>query len=217
MLFKRKNKQSLWSKTREIVWPRAGWSRTFRYVRHRVLRLPHSTRDIAMGLAAGCVVSWTPTWGIQILQCLVFCKITRANFLASVIGTLFGNPWTFPILIWISYIVGAFFLEVTGLEDYFMFLSSDTVVHADIPADRDYHMPAFIPTLVGGYMMAVLTFPLFYYSFYYMIKAARAAKTTVGAKVHVIGEKVHTIKEHRQGLKQVKQLSKQEKMQKDKE
>ena len=182
MLFKRKIKQSIWQKLRNYLWPVMGWKRTFIYIKHRVLRLPHSTHDIAMGLAAGCVVSWTPTWGIQILQCYIFCKIVRANFLASLLGTTFGNPWTFPILIWISYMVGSVFIDVTGLESYFNLLGSKTVV----PSDQGYGMTAFIPTLIGGYLMAVLTFPIFYYGFYYMVKAGRAAQMKVSTKVHDI-------------------------------
>lgn len=204
MLFKRKNKQSIWSKLRDFIWPRSGWKRSLLYLKHRILRLPHSARDISMGLAAGCVVSWTPTLGVQILQCFIFCKITRANFFASVVGTVFGNPWTFPILFWIAHIVGSYFLEITGLYKYFLLMGADTVVSPD----HEYEMVAYIPTLVGGYIMAVLTFPIFYYVFYYLITGARAAKTKVGEKVHVIGEKVHDMKEHRKEVKQAKKDAK---------
>lgn len=200
MLFKRKKKQPLWLKIREMIWPKSGWKRTFLYIKHRVLRLPHSTRDIAMGLASGCAVSWTPTWGIQILQCFIFCKIVRANFLASVLGTTFGNPWTFPILIWIAHLVGTFFIDVTGLDTYFSMIGKNTVV----PDDHGLGVTAFIPTLIGGYIMAVLTFPFFYYGFYYMIEAGRAAKKKVGKTAHVFVEKVHNIKEHRQEKKEEK-------------
>ena len=187
-----------------MIWPRSGWKRSFLYIKHRVLRLPHSTHDIAMGLSAGCVVSWTPTWGFQILQCFAFCKITRANFLASLLGSLFGNPWTFPILIWTSYTVGSLFFDITGLEKYIHLWRGGE----EIVGREEYEMGAFLPMLVGGYIMALLTFPVFYYSFFYMIKAARAAKTKVGQKVHVIGEKVHDIKEHRKEVKQAKKEQK---------
>lgn len=200
MLFKRKNKKSLWHLVRDIIWPRKGWKRAFIYIKHRILRIPHSTHDIAMGLAAGCVVSWTPTWGIQILQCFVFCKIFKANFFASVIGTMFGNPWTFPILIWISHLVGEAVINSTGLDSYFEMLGYNTVV----PDDKGSVVTAFIPTLIGGYIMALATFPIFYYSFYYMIKAARAAKIRVGATAHVLTDRVHTIVEQRKENKENK-------------
>jgi uncharacterized protein (DUF2062 family) len=197
MLFKRREKQSLLNKLRNCFWPQSGWKRSFLYIKHRLIRLPHSTHDIAMGLTVGCVVSWTPTWGIQILQCYIFCKITRANFLASLLGTTFGNPWTFPILIWIAHLVGQTFIGVTGLDSYFDLIGGPTVD----PDDHGIGVTAFIPTLIGGYIMAVLTFPIFYYSFYYFLKAARAAQTQVKSRVHVLAEKVHDIKEHRQEKK----------------
>lgn len=33
-----------------------------------------------------------------------------------------------------------------------------------------------LPTLVGGYTMGLATFPLFYFPFYFMVKAARIAR-----------------------------------------
>ena len=200
MLFKRKHKQSLWQKMRQMIWPTAGWKRSFIYIKHRILRLPHSSHDISMGLAAGCVVSFTPTWGIQILQCFIFCKLTRANFLASLLGTTFGNPWTFPILIWISYTVGDLFLSFAGLDTYISAIGADQAM----PHEGGDDLNAFVPTLIGGYMVALITFPAFYYGFYILIKGARAAKSKAGATVHVVAEKVHDIKEHRKEKKQHK-------------
>lgn len=193
MLFKRKNKKTIWAHLRDMIWPRSGWKRSFLYIKHRILRLPHSTHDIAMGLAAGCVVSWTPTWGIQILQCYIFCKVVRANFLASLLGTTFGNPWTFPILIWISHLVGTAFVDITGLDSYFDMIGKNTV----LPDEQNYAVGAFIPTLIGGYIMAIVTFPIFYYSFYYMIKGARAARVRVSTRVHNIIDHRKEVKENK--------------------
>lgn len=182
MLFKRRDKQSVWARLRNIIWPSMGWKRSLIYLKYRVLRIPHSTHDIAMGLAAGCAVSWTPTWGIQILQCYIFCKIVRANFLAALLGTMFGNPWTFPFLIWVSYIVGSVFIDLTGLDYYFAFVGADTMM----PDDGGRGLNNFAAMLIGGYILAVVTFPVFYYMFYYMVKAGRAAKVKVKTKVHDI-------------------------------
>lgn len=200
MLFKRKNKKSFLRVIRDIIWPRSGWKRSFLYIKHRLVRIPHSTRDIAMGLASGCVVSWTPTFPFQILQCLIFCRVFKASFPAALLGTIFGNPWTFPILFMIAYHVGQFFLDITGLEDFFIMLAGET----ELFKQDGFGVEKFLPTLVGGYMMAVLTFPIFYYGFYYMIEAARAAKYKVGRTAHVISEKVHDIKEHRKEKKEHK-------------
>ena len=179
MIFKRRQQQTLGQKIRNIIWPQMGLKKTAIYYKHRIIRLPHSTRDIAMGLASGCVVSWTPTPPFQILQCYIFCKITRANFLASLLGTTFGNPWTFPILFFISYSVGDAVLDITSLRELMALLIGENTLFQE----DGFAMSTFIPTLVGGYIMAVVTFPLFYYSFYYLITAGRASKRVVTNKV----------------------------------
>lgn len=224
-----------------MIWPSSGWKRSFVYIKHRLLRLPHSTHDIVMGLASGCVISWTPLFGIQILQCFIFCKIVRANFLAAVLGTTFGNPWTFPFLLWISYQIGRIamisagydgLLEVQTDQTKFLsiiedlkdiallglanlgnfllgFININDFFFVDVTAKAFedvsiYLKEIFLPTVVGGYIMAFLTFPMFYYGFYYMIEAGRAAKQKVGKTAHVFVEKVHDIQEHRKEKKNKK-------------
>lgn len=88
-------------KLRERLWPSAGWKRATQYTWHRLNRLPGSAHAIALGLAIGVFVSWTPFLGFHILIAMAFCWIVRGNMLASFIGTFFGSPLTFP-LIWIS-------------------------------------------------------------------------------------------------------------------
>lgn len=197
MILKRRNKEPVLLKIQNLIWPKMGWKRTFLYYKHRILRLPHSTHDIAMGLASGCVVSWTPTFPFQILQCFIFCKIVRANFPAAVLGTVFGNPWTFPILFTIAYHVGAFVLGVTGLDDLFLILFGHTYFFEE----NGFGIETFLPTLFGGYIMAFVTFPLFYYLFYYLVTAGRASRRVVKKKVHNIIEHRHEKKNEKQEAK----------------
>lgn len=179
MIFKRRDELDITQKILNFIWPHMGLKRTALYYKHRILRLPHSTHDIAMGLATGCVVSWTPTIPFQILQCYIFCKATRANFLASIVGTTFGNPWTFPILFSISYVVGNFALDITNAREVI-----ETIIgHNTFFDEHGFTMNRFLPTLIGGYIVAVVTFPFFYYGFNYLIKIGRASKNVVKATV----------------------------------
>ena len=175
MIFKRRHELSIYQKIRNYFWPSMGFKRTLIYYKYRLLRLPNSSHEIAMGLASGCVVSWTPTIPFQILQCFVFCKITRANFIASIVGTSFGNPWTFPILFYIAYKVGSVIVNFIHLEAILHFVLGDNL----LIFGNDLMMDKFLPTLIGGYVMAALTYPLFYYSFVYSIRAGRASKRIV--------------------------------------
>ena len=228
MIFKRREKQPLLSALCNMIWPKMGWKRAISYYKLRVIRLPHSTHDIAMGIASGCAVSWTPTFPFHILQSYIFCKLVRASFPAALLGTIFGNPWTFPLLFMISYNVGNllltllgfdmslkietdknqfnqtfemvhvllitslqntgnFLLELVGVKNFFINQFSASL----ISNSHEFFNKILIPTLVGGYMMAILSFPLFYYSFYYLVTAWRASRKAVSNKVHNIIEHRH--------------------------
>ena len=187
MIFKRRKKQSIPSILRNIIWPKMGWKRTIIYYKHRILRLPHSAHDIALGMASGCVVSWTPTFPFHIAQCFIFCRILRANFPAALLGSVFGNPWTFPLLFTISYLVGNFILDITGFDEALTLWASET---SFFKPDGEV-IKKFIPTLIGGYIMAIISFPLFYYGFYYLVTAGRASQKAVSNKVHNIIEHRH--------------------------
>ncbi len=183
MLFKRKHKQSIFLRIRNFIWPTMGWVRTYHYIKHRILRLPASNHSVALGLTIGCVISWTPSIPFQIAQCFIICLMFRANFLAAVIGTGIGNPWTFMFLFWTSYQVGSFIFSMLGFGD----LLTVEVSIINILKNLVGHPQAVLwPSLLGGYVLALVTAPLFYFPFYYLVKGGRAARVKVSAKVHNI-------------------------------
>lgn len=187
MILKRRKKQPLWNKLRNLLWPRMGWGRTLRYYKHRTIRISDSTHSIAAGLAIGCAVSWTPAFGTHLIQAAFFCWIFRGNYIAAIIGTAFGNPWTFPFLFWIGYHVGKVVFWLFGFGDYFQ----------DLPAPlgmeelMDHPMKVLFPMIVGGYICAAVTSPALYYLFYSMIKGARLArKLRIQRKAHKVAKEV---------------------------
>lgn len=178
MLFKRQKRKSFLAHVRNFVWPSMGWSRTYDYIKHRILRLPASNHSIAFGLSSGCVVSFTPLFGFHIIQCLALCFIGRGNYLAGLLGTVFGNPWTFPLLLWLSYKVGVFSVSFFGYQDLLLVDIGDDLIE-DL---GDKSMQFFLPTLIGGYIMALVTFPLFYTLFFFMVRAGRKAQKALVVK-----------------------------------
>ena len=101
-MFNRRKKPSLIKVFIELVWPSMGWRRLLKYVAFRISRLPNSPRQIATGFALGAAVSFTPFIGFHILIGALLAWILRANIFASAIGTIIGNPWTFPFIwVWI--------------------------------------------------------------------------------------------------------------------
>lgn len=194
MMFKRRTAQTALQKFRNLIWPRMGWRRVGLYYKHRTVRIPDSEYSIAAGLAFGCAISWTPTFGLHLLQCAIFSWIARANWLAAFLGSAFGNPWTFPALMFISYHVGKALFIGTGHEGYITPEADKTfgefikTVHengASWELIRENFREFLLPTLIGGYMMALATFPLLYFPFYFMVKGARMArKMRIENKAH---------------------------------
>lgn len=106
MVFKRRDKPPLFSRLREAVYPRRGWRRGIEYLGHRVKRLPDTPHRIALGFAFGTFVSFTPLFGLHVLLGAGLAWLFRGNIVASLIGTLIGNPITTPFIAAISLALG---------------------------------------------------------------------------------------------------------------
>ena len=180
MLFKRRDVEPLKQKLGNLVWPKMGFRRVFDYYKHRSVRIPASDHSIAAGLAFGCLVSWTPLFGTHLIQCIIFCWLTRTNVIAAFIGTAFGNLLTTPLLMLIAYHVGKIILHTMGFD-----VVHQTDPNLTVNEEAFQAKEIFLPTLVGGYAVGIATFPLFYYPFLYMVKGARAARRArIEHKVH---------------------------------
>lgn len=183
MILRRREKEPLMRKLRNLVWPTMSFRRVFDYYKYRSVRIQASEHSIAAGMAFGCLVSWTPTFGTHLLQCFIFCWTTRTSFIASVIGSGFGNFITTPLLMLIAYHVGRVILDVLGFDAHLLHNADDVteVTEAALGLKQ-----IFWPTLVGGYTVGIVTFPLYYYPTYYLVKSVRAArKARIEKKVHL--------------------------------
>lgn len=142
-----------------------GWARVVEYYRHRIFRRADSTPKITAGLAIGVGVSFTPLLGTHFFQAILMAWVMRANVLATVIGTVAGNPWTFPLIFWLDYKTGAAIFSAFGHGDL-VALPHDLTW--SFLLENPSHL--FLPMLVGGYVCAVLSFPLAYSALYYPVK-----------------------------------------------
>lgn len=98
MVFKRRDKQSLLQRLRTLFYPKKGWKRSFKYVGHRVKRLPDTSHKISLGAAIGIFVCFSPILGVHMAMALILVYILRANLVAAFITTMFGNPVTYPFI-----------------------------------------------------------------------------------------------------------------------
>ena len=148
-MFRRRVPLSFSAKVREILWPRKGFSRLYSYLVQRVLRMPGSAYSLASGFACGVAVSFTPLIGFHLLLAFGLAYFVRGNMVTAFLGTLFGNPWTFPLIFVLLQAVG------DGLIDYFGITAFSGL--ADSSGVYDQFLAYFAPMAVGGVLMFTLS------------------------------------------------------------
>lgn len=105
IMIRRKNK-SLRDSFRQAIWPRMGWLRLFRYYGLRLYRLNDPPYAVAAGLASGVAISFTPFIGFHLILAILLARLLNGSLIAAMIGTLAGNPWTIPLILYMTYKVG---------------------------------------------------------------------------------------------------------------
>lgn len=181
-MFLRRNKVSIFQRAREFFWPTAGWHRSTRYVFHRVARIPGSAYSLAAGFACGAAISFTPFLGLHFVLSALLAYIMRANIIASAIGTVVGNPWTFPF-IWVGvFNVGNWILLADGIAaQHVNFLevlteSMRALHELNFAYLFDTAWPVLLPMLVGCVPVSIVAWILFYFLLRPMISKYQAGR-----------------------------------------
>ncbi len=180
-MFKRRVPLSFVDTVKQFFWPAMGWKRAVSYLKHRVLRISDNTHNIALGLAIGLGISFTPLLGTHFIQAGALAFIFRANIAAAMIGTFIGNPLTFPFFWWAGISAGGFIFALFGLS-----AEANIPVNLDVEAMwaiiTSHPWDLFMPWMVGGYLLAVMSVPAAYYVYYNLVKAAKIAKDRAFAR-----------------------------------
>ncbi len=87
-------------------------SRTKDVIVHRVLGLEDTPHRIAWGVFLGCMVTFTPTIGLQIVIYLTVATLLRANKVSGVPILFLSNPLSAVPLYWGVWKVGQFLLHL---------------------------------------------------------------------------------------------------------
>ena len=199
-MFRRRTPLTRFSQIRSVVWPERGFRRLFAYLFQRVVRLPGTSGSIAIGVASGVAASFLPFVGLHFLIAALLALLLRGNVLASAIGTLFGNPWTF-LFIWVlDYRLGIWLLQQSGQGDQFPALNLEqlaefmTVFMHFITFSGGVHWQhvaepfeqVFLPMTIGGTVLAILSwfvvFVLCYCTFEWW-RAHRAKRLAKASKL----------------------------------
>ncbi len=144
----------MWTRIWQFLWPRMGWRRYATYLRHRLVRMPGTSHSVAIGFAAGAAMSMTPFMGFHFILSAAFAWFLRGNILASAVGTIIGNPWTFP-MIWVgTYEIGCLML---GIDAHAISIRGHTV--AEVMHDPwGVLSPVLLPMVLGSVPAGVVVF-----------------------------------------------------------
>ncbi len=174
MVFKRRDRRPIWQIVADFFWPRGGWGRAFRYVRHRLHRLPDPPHRIARGIFAGIFVTFSPLFGFHFLYAATLAWVLRGNIVAALLATFVGNPLTFVPIGAMSLQTGYFLLGMhhgsadevhRSLGGKFVDAGRDLkdnlwAVFADAPVDWShlhlFYDEVFFPYLIGGMLPGLI-------------------------------------------------------------
>ncbi len=124
----------------------------FKLQKYKLIRIKDFPESVAIGLSWGVAVSFTPLLGFHLIICYLGTWIMRGNIIAATVGTIIGNPWTFPIIFFVDYKIGTLFFFK---EMYFYEFKINFFI--------DNFEELFYPTLVGSIPLAIAVWFCTYY------------------------------------------------------
>jgi hypothetical protein len=126
--------------------------RIIKLQKYKITKIKDFPESVAIGIAWGVAVSFTPLLGFHLIICYLGTWLMKGNLIAATVGTIIGNPWTFPFIFYLDYKVGTtIFLERI---DFYEFKISFFVEHFE---------DLFYPTLLGSFPIAVTSWFVTFY------------------------------------------------------
>ena len=147
-------------------------SRFIRLLKMKIYRIRDFPESVAIGLAWGVAISFTPLLGFHLIICYLGTVLMRGNLIAATVGSVVGNPWTFPIFFYYAYKIGLFFF-FTPLQNYEFTIGFLLENFGEL----------FFPTLIGSLPIAIIIWFITYkVSKFYLEKRYYEKKNKVGSK-----------------------------------
>jgi uncharacterized protein (DUF2062 family) len=188
MPFGRKKKKSLITSIVSLIKIFFAFSRTKKYISLSLKRIKGTPQALSLGLATGIAISFTPFIGLHALLAIFISWVIGGSMAAALIGTLFGNPWTFPLIWYFTFEIGQFINYGFLLyEEDFSFkiikkeistllvILKNIIVFANIPElEENVGRLKLIPfMIVGSIPLVFITWILSYFSFLIIFKSYR--------------------------------------------
>lgn len=176
----------------EFFYPKSGWKRAFEYVKHRIKRLPDTPHKIALGIACGTFVTFTPFFGLHFFLAAGLAFVLRGNVLASLLGTFVGNPISFPLIAATSYRLGLWMMgagheeriwhkvKYGVVETWSTILANAKSLFGYPPSPwggvSAFFYDVFLPYLVGGIVPGIICAAVMYFMSKPMITAYQSRR-----------------------------------------
>lgn len=178
-MFRSARKIGLGRKLAGFFWPSIGFRRAWSFQLLRLSRLKACPHKISLGFAAGAFASFLPLVGLHFLLAAAIAYILRGNIIASAVGTVVGNPFTFPMIWYGTYKVGVVF---TGSA------VPAASPHAPVQAGLDTASSglwqtmgeAFWPMFIGAVPLGGLCAALCYFLVYQSLLSVRGRARVLG-------------------------------------
>ncbi len=132
-----------------------------------IAHLDDSPHKIALSFAVGVYIAASPFFGIHTILAIVLSIIFGLNKLATITGSWVNMPWTAPIIYYIEYRIGAFFL---GKDPHFN-LKPFTIQHY-LESGKNAFLSIFIGSIIVGIILSII----FYFIIKYLVELYRRRK-----------------------------------------
>ncbi len=149
--------------------------RVRRFVFHTILHADDPPHRLAMGLAIGMFITFTPTVGFQMALVVFFAWLLRANKVVGLPLVWISNPATIVPIFYVCYRIGRLVLLQDGVESGWW----DEIGHPAGPwwSQAGFYWQRFMevaaPLWVGSLVVAALVGYATYYISYYAIYGYR--------------------------------------------
>lgn len=178
-MFRSARKIGLGRKLAGFFWPSMGFRRAWSFQMLRLSRLNACPHRISLGFAAGAFASFLPLVGFHFLLAAAIAYILRGNIIASAVGTVVGNPFTFPMIWYGTYKVGVVFTGSTVLA-----ASANASVQDGLGTASGglWQMmgEAFWPMFIGAIPLGMLCAALCYFIVYHSLRTVRGRARVLG-------------------------------------
>jgi hypothetical protein len=108
-------------------------------------------QTVARGLALGVFIGMTPTLGVQVFLAGIAACFARVNLVAAIVGVLFTNPLTAPVIYPLEYRLG---IWISGQPDA-LEVADYTALLRNF---AQYAKPLWVGSIITGTVLAVAVY-----------------------------------------------------------